>query len=330
MITKKTVFILGSGASRPYGVMENTTSRRIIRNYPTGRELYNRVRDYDSHYGNLLEAFGGESAFYQKYDEDFHSYVDGFVQLVNKADVGSIDFFINENKKYTKLGKMLIAMMLIDCEDENGLYHDNADNWYRYLVELIRAPRYEQMFDNNVSFATFNYDRSLELYLYNHFSSLYSSRGKDDVMKLFNNYKIHHLYGDIGLLPFQSTGEMKTFKYSLNDQMVARYNDAVNSIHLIDEDRTTAEFEVLNKMLKNAELVCFLGFGFDEVNLKKIEEGSLLGKQVLYSGYRLPEQKNSEMHDYFMRMKASVPNFSEKYNDMEIVSFLKKYFPVKI
>jgi len=327
MIKNNTVFILGAGTSCPYGVFSGDGSR-VARHYPTGRELYNYVRDVDSHHLSYVpEAFGSLDEFFRNYGMDFHKYVKEFVASIRRADVGSIDFFINENRKYADLGKVLIARRLIECEDEKGLYCDAADNWYRYLVELIKAPKYEEVFNNNVAFVTFNYDRSLEQYLYHHFESLYTGKTKEEILKLFSHFKIVHLYGDIGKLPFQ---EDDGFKYSSTDRIVDRYRSCINTIHLIGEERTRKEFDILNGMLKDAQSVYFLGFGFDQVNISRINLELLRGKNVYYTGLGLPDSKNRAIYDLFVNKGIPVQDNAYDRNQYNAADYLKKYFPVNI
>ncbi len=66
-----------------------------------------------------------------------------------------------------ELGKFLISYILMGYENEEKLF-EQKDNWYKYLFNIMAQNcKFDELIQNQVSFITFNYDRSLEMFLSN-------------------------------------------------------------------------------------------------------------------------------------------------------------------
>ena len=72
------------------------------------------------------------------------------------------------NFKYERIGKIAIALELCPYENENILLGDQNGHWMKYLWHrmLSEVSRPSDLLKNKLSVLTFNYDRSLEHYLY--------------------------------------------------------------------------------------------------------------------------------------------------------------------
>lgn len=144
MISKPTVFILGAGASKPYG-------------YPLGWELRERIL-----------ALPDDCELFPKLDHAPNEFIQ-FKKALAESPAESIDAFLEHRDEFTRIGKHAIAAELLKCEQRERLYDPgNEDDWYRYLFNRMTAGvRFDHFLQNEVSFVTFNYDRSLEEYLFN-------------------------------------------------------------------------------------------------------------------------------------------------------------------
>ncbi len=77
--------------------------------------------------------------------------------------------------------------------------------WYKYLwkqLQLRTEGKFEKLLKNEVTFLTFNYDRSLEFFLFNAIKSAYGLT-ESDVASFFETVQIKHLYGELGVLPWK-------------------------------------------------------------------------------------------------------------------------------
>ena len=151
MIKKPTVFILGAGASNPYG-------------FPTGLGLSQSI------IANLRPLSPNESRgkddwvpFLEKNFEITTEVMHSFAQELHYSRI-SVDAFLEHRPEYLQIGKLSIAMCLMAHEYEEKLFNAQR-NWFDYLRLKLNAP-FEEFGDNQLSIITFNYDRSIEQYLF--------------------------------------------------------------------------------------------------------------------------------------------------------------------
>lgn len=200
MIDEETVFILGSGSSKPYG-------------FPTDADLRIRIiEDFNNDYLSLPYTSDFSSKFL-KFERDKRTEnVKEFIErLRNTEGIATIDEFIGINKKFESIGKTAIQLYLLECERkylENR--HNNYDSdWFEIVLSemLSECKKYKNpssIDDNKVVFLTFNYDRLIEYLFTIKFISLFKELLNDKRNKhqinFFKYYKIIHLFGSIGFL----------------------------------------------------------------------------------------------------------------------------------
>lgn len=215
MFKKPTVYILGAGASWHYG-------------YPTGEGLVDKIINTTRLFKTLCDVRMQSAAVLQsvpRYVEEIPSQLNGVSgtrdrfahaikecdQLLDRLETVRplvIDYFLGWNPPLQRLGKMMIAASLIKCEVDSSGSHKNInrprdgkkhnDDWIRFLVHQIAmgCKNSKDLFQNDVYFITFNYDRSLEVQL---FSALNAIEMFDhaDIIKFMNDQRVVHVYGTI-------------------------------------------------------------------------------------------------------------------------------------
>jgi hypothetical protein len=237
----KTVIVLGAGASCDVG-------------YPTNAELVDNIclkfKPPNGHYETTVKGnlFGPTQ-------------VESFVRDLEHAQYESIDKFLSERPEYSALGRYAIASEIISWENEDALMQRGKKSWYLKLRGFLgNTPS-----DHPLKIITFNYDRSLEHYL---FRAIKASTNKPDgeILAEISRLRILHVHGHVGALPWQnSSGRFYSGKVEsreifdsskqvlLSHEKVDR-RDETDPAHLIDE----------------ADRVYFFGFGFHEENLLKL------------------------------------------------------------
>lgn len=114
MIKKPTVFVLGAGASIPYG-------------YPSGEALVTEI---------VSELLSKDLLFKLCRQLDFkEKEIINFADTLHRSGDKSIDAFLERNSGFIKLGKIAITLKLIEKEDETHLFSPGDDKWYGDLVE---------------------------------------------------------------------------------------------------------------------------------------------------------------------------------------------------
>ncbi len=250
MISKKTTFILGAGASHPFGL-------------PTGIQLRNSILDL------IGPANNHEIPQYLRiFEQCGHSYPELilFRDTFLKSQKKSIDAFLEHRTEYIKLGKLLIAHKLLACENLDTIYK-NSD-WYGYFWDKLNSS-FDKFDKNKVSFITFNYDRTLENYLLSSMVALYNKSEKDCYDKL-SNIPIVHVHSTIGKSKFEDPMQCTPFGKNIRD-----YNElilAAKTIKIIHEDIAyDIEFDLAHKLIREADQIIILGLSYDETNLMRLK-----------------------------------------------------------
>jgi hypothetical protein len=286
MIKLPTVLILGAGASHPYG-------------FPLGIGLREAICNGLAATGHQL--FGALSAC-EVPDVEVRNFRNTFFY----SRLYSIDAFLAEpqHAAFREIGKLAIAGVLISNEVPENL--DRAargdlvvpdwDNWYQYLWNRLARSDWDGFSDNNLSVVTFNYDRSLEYYLIRAMANRYGKTENECAEKLASTIPIIHVYGQLGDLPFgKVTGTGLRQYNSSADPMNLKC--AASSIRVIPEDREKDErLAQVHKFLKGARKICFLGFGFDDLNVERLNVRAYVtpDKSVLSTSFGMT---NAERRD---------------------------------
>lgn len=246
------MFILGAGASMPYG-------------FPSGEELV----------GKIIKELSEPTLNQPKRilcELDFSEYdIQLFQSQLRLSQRSSIDAFLEYRPEFLKIGKAAIATILIPYEKENELY-DRGD-WYKYLFN-----RLDRNFSGreHLTFVTYNYDRSLEHYF---FTSSMSSFGfsRDETEKFLSDISFIHIHGHLGFLPWQNEVSRPYTNGEVSATIVAQ---ATRNIKIISDDvEDSTEYKIAGNCLLSAQRVCFLGFGFHPINVTRILGSNWLSKR---------------------------------------------------
>jgi hypothetical protein len=195
------------------------------------------------------------------------------------------------------IGKITIAAFLINHEEDVRLRLSGKDNWYMYLYDRIKAS-FEQLDQNKISFITFNYDRSLEQFLFEAIRNRFGKSPSECAEKM-KNIPIVHLYGQLDPLPWQGKDGRE---YTPRNNLVERLRAAPRNIKLISDERDIANSEEFQKaygLIRNAERIYFLGFSFDETNLERLNTTLMKGKSLISTGLGLEPTKFRRVRKYF-------------------------------
>lgn len=250
MIERNTVLVLGAGASLYYG-------------YPSGRDLVRFILHHlnKDNPPNWIERLKNE---YGIEDRDL---ITDFYNDLYKSNMMSIDDFLDYHPKYGSIGKLSIALALIPLEDERRLFDitKRDGSWYEYLLDKLRTPK-GNFSNNNLSIITFNYDRSLEHYLFTSLKHTYSVDDKE-CANLINSIQIVHVYGMLDHLPWHIEGGRPYGKKATPSQV----KTASNRIFTLSDGREASMmFAHIYSLLEKAQFIYFLGFGYHEINLKRL------------------------------------------------------------
>jgi hypothetical protein len=255
MIRKKTVLVLGAGASCPFG-------------FPSGAQLRTSICQLADHPGNTLGA-NLTSHFGYSQEE-----ISGFAKVFKHSGLASIDAFLARRVEFDSIGQSAIALCISELEAHDMLFNvkgvAGASDWYGELwnrmMEGVLDPR--DLRQNRLSFITFNYDRSLEAYLHQVIKATFglNDSSAEEIRMAFS---VHHVYGSLGdYLPSHGA----RFGPHRDNITQGRFlNDARRKIKVMPTARGVTRDEQATMMLADADVIGFMGFGFDEINCKRLD-----------------------------------------------------------
>ena len=273
MIRRRTVFVLGAGASIPYG-------------FPSGEDLLQEARRLspkEIHEHLCIESTDPIQPLYDA--------------LVRTHDA-SLDSILDLRTDLRDAGKRLIASLLLQREFNSTKHYPNrSDDWITLLFgELTAGTRsLDEFVENQVVFVTFNYDRLLEHRILGALMCHYdpNERACVDAMQ---KIKIIHLHGQLARLPgFDDPNHVIPFGPSpgLRQEFCENINRAIHRILVVHEAQPqTIEFRLARSELNAAEKIVFLGFGYGETNLRRLEiESWSKSASIFGTAYGLTEKQ---------------------------------------
>jgi len=180
MINTKTVLIFGAGASQAYGLL-------------LGNELYEMViKDFSADAAQrtaesvVKREFLDATAFNERQ-------IAQFINALRYSGLTSVDTFLERRTDFLEIGKAIIAIELLRRESVTTLW-EGGSNWMQYLYARMTSDSLEAFTQNQVKFITYDYDRTLEHFL---FTSLQNTYRADEraCAQIVSEIGIIHLHG---------------------------------------------------------------------------------------------------------------------------------------
>jgi hypothetical protein len=322
MKDKKTVFVLGAGASCPCG-------------YPSGarlRELICLDVGFMLHYNEYLRNNKIDRP--QVTQRDIQRFKEAFA----KSHIKSIDVFMSKNPKLSPIGKRIIAFEVLRAEKRSRFGEEakreqerrneassnpfvkehisgTADfiggDWYSYLYNrliegLVGKDALPDFSGGEIAFITFNYDRSLEYFLYEGLFNLFTEVLDDKIVQYFKQQlkglpanlqvapenreilihqileqlKILHVYGQIVPLKWQCP-EGVNYAPQINEELLQKASQKIRTIY---EEKQNPELMEAQNLLKQAKQIFFLGFGYAPENMEVLGLPGLIAQDCWVYG----------------------------------------------
>lgn len=305
MITKRTVLVLGAGASVPF-------------KFPSGLQFLDTI----------CNRLGSKTSLEFKLISECTPEIRDILRFrdaLSRSGQPSVDAFLEHRTEFIDIGKTAIAAVLLQYERTPALFESKREqNWYQYLLNLLSTP-FEDLNKKRLSIITFNYDRSFEHYLFTSLKNRYHITNQEFVEKL-PSIPIIHVHGKLGSLPWEenvreeTVGSSNLTKKSVpfdsfQNPDLTSHEDyewyrkiwiklARDNIKIIHENSDeSVEFYQARKMLKGAERIYFLGFGYHETNLRRLGINDLCNledpiREICGTVYGLSHQKREMLKKY--------------------------------
>ena len=314
MFKRRTLFVLGAGASAEV-------------NMPVGAQLAKIIRDKCDirfEHGHRPQGQGDFSIyqeFFRVYQKEITKYQDAAwlirdgIQFSNSID----DFLdLHRSDQFVNLfGKALIIRSILEAERKSILYIDrgNGDTtiklddkleatWYIKFIQLLaRGVALDDVTDlfNQVAFIDFNYDRCLEHFLLHAVHRLYGL-SLDQARQICGKLRIIHPYGYVGDTLTAGNREVPFGGQARNHLALA------SGIKTYTEQiRDTAELSAIREEIARAQNIVFLGFAYHDQNLQMLlpSEPPQVSPVIFGTAYEMSEPDTSvvikQLHSMFMK-----------------------------
>ncbi|MBN1807265.1 MAG: hypothetical protein JW837_18615 [Sedimentisphaerales bacterium] len=215
-----------------------------------------------------------------------------FTKKFEKSNTKSIDLFLARNPEFGDIGKMAIAFRILTSEYGSKFRESMKErslDWYSYLFdrltdELVNKDDYSRFCENKVSFVTFNYDRSLEHFLYESLINSFNNIPAKKIKEQLNQIRIIHVFGQVSGLEWQELPSKLEYGCEVNRINVPKL---IKNIRIIYEEQENPELDKAHELIRKAQHILFLGFGYAKENLDLLNIQEILTKEQKVYGTTL-------------------------------------------
>lgn len=254
MITRPTVFILGAGASMPYGFPSGMGIRRAICEMAEQQGLFR----------TLTKHCGLDAAEVLRFASEFR----------DAGGVQTIDLFLQRRSEFREIGMVILASLLCPHESPTRLVsHAQTDAttcWYSLLWNHMQTRTADDFAKNRLTVITFNYDRSLEEYLHRCLRANFRLDEATASELLKQSLAITHVYGSLGEHVAWGGSKRRAYRpFDPSEKTIQELRGAAECMRLI-HDEPLHDLQDARKAVAEAEFIAFLGFGFHEENIEAL------------------------------------------------------------
>ena len=288
MIKKKTVLILGAGASHHAGL-------------PIGGELSKLICSDLRKEGRVTKLLIEMEHGSRERTE--------LLKLLSSTRIDTPDFVL-ANSELQVIGKRAIALTIGFHENENELLNSKGEKegWYRYLWNRMYAVGIEKFKTNKIKVITFNYDRSFEVYF---LTQIRHSYGLSDTAarELYSDViEVVHVHGAIGNYDLVDGGGIRSYLPKWYDPKMQNYEEVLKQttdeiVLATQASVENAAFKKAHRWLKEGLYIVFIGCAFHELNMTnlKVEEVLSREKYIFASTYGL-EKAEIQTRLHFLKL----------------------------
>lgn len=265
--------------------------------FPSGKELRKQI--CSTHVSDCKAYLEAKKAGDPLIPQELHRARE-FADKFRKSSTMSIDLFLARNPEFSEAGKRAIVFRILAAERESHFREEakcGDQDWYTWLFErltdeLVKKDDYSRFSENDVSFVTFNYDRSLEHFLYDSLLNAFVGVGAAKIVEQLNRITVIHVFGQVAPLEWQDQSGIE-YRRDIKSVNVDALSKNLRTIY---EEMDNPELEEAKDLIRKAGRIFFLGFGYAKENLDVlgIPEILSIGQRVYGTGLGLTKREISD------------------------------------
>ncbi len=260
MIGQITTFVVGAGASAPYGL-------------PVASNICDKANNLNPRspiYQLLLAVIGDMSL------------VDRVLSDLRSHGAGSIDQFLEHRQhipETMRVGKALVAALIgeaMAAARPGSMDAPSKSDWIEHVIfEMSRGASRAANFANgaqNVAFITFNFDSCLEERTAQRIHAIYrNDPGVEAALKSIVPTHVHGRVPDPPHEPLQDESRVHGYTATgISGQWIEWTKAAAGNIKVVLEEIDDSVLQQIQNTIAISRVVCFLGFSYDKGNLTKL------------------------------------------------------------
>jgi hypothetical protein len=191
--------------------------------------------------------------------------------------------------------------------------------WYEYLFSRIGRNK-EEFAASKLSVVTFNYDRSLEHCFFLALQNSFELKDEEAAF-LLKKLPVVHVYGQLGEYPHLSESPtVRSYQPILTTDTIRQCASAIKIISEGSEEEP--QLVKAREMLNQAEVICFLGFGYHPENLRRLKEDlTLKGKYIFGTMHGITSTEMAGVRDKWA--SVSPKNIDLGVEGHDILTYLR-------
>lgn len=277
---KKLAIVVGAGASKEYS-------------FPIGSELKQHIADLlDIRFEHGIRQQSGDYLIMEAFrricrpdNADPNDFLYASWRIRDSlAQAPSIDQFIHTQRGDSRIetcGKLAIARAILKAEAQSSLYipRDGSretidfgstqskwlDALFRVVIDGCVVEELDERF-SAISLIVFNYDRSIEHYLFHALRNYYKI-SESRAAELIGQVRIYHPYGVVGDLPWQNPANHIAYGADPTAEQLIALKDQIKTF-TEGTDPNSSDLARIRAALGFAPRVLFLGFAYHQLNLR--------------------------------------------------------------
>lgn len=337
MFTRKTVFVVGAGASVEVGLPPGSVLKTAI----AKKLAVNESGFVDEGIRQAVAVLIEKS----RNTISWALYQDAAIKIARAMPASlSIDNFLHthaNDEKLVTMGKLSIAACILDAERKSTLRSgqaksviENAEKYWantfcKILTEQVQVDNLEDLFAN-VTIITFNYDRCIEFYVAQYLTTYFLLKSSD-ANALAQKLTVLHPYGQVGQLPWNGRSEFLPIDFGSAihpGQLV----ECVDQIYTFTEQRTEPKvIQKVHQAVSTASCIVFLGFAYHDLNMAILTPDVISNPKIIYgTAFGISDKNVARIHvsvrNAMSHAIAGSPEFDMSEPNVGCNQFLEDYW----
>lgn len=343
--TRKTVFIVGAGASKEVGLpIGSELTKSIATALDIRFEAGYRLIRGDHRIVEALRVAAGNS---DPPSRDINPLLQAGWRIRDAMpQASSIDAFIDSlsgDKQIELCGKLAIVRTILEAEAKSHLFveflgvnqqltYDRLENawfnrFFRLLIENCKPSDIAKRL-SSVVLVIFNYDRCIEHFLYYAIQNYYGMSAAD-VVQLLQRLEIYHPYGTVGSLPWFSQNHAIAYGATTSATQLLGLASQIKT-YTEGTDESSSDVNAVRSYMKTSDKLVFLGFAFHRLNMELLlpsatSQTQCTDQRVFGTAYGISDSDTESIRAKFATW-ASFMNYVQIRNDLTCNQLFHEYW----